>query len=120
MDDGPLHGSFFEIGVGGAVLVLPIIAVHLLVRELLQESVALLVAFDTMEIIRIAEKPFDVDLLIGVVYVLRGGDGTAYLGHPLHPPIVMFGPHPADDVGLLLGPPGLHLQGYAGPHMNHQ
>ena len=120
MDDGPLHGSFFEIGVGGSVLVLPVVAVHLLVRELLQESVALLVAFDAMEIIRIAEKPFDMDLLVRVVYIVRGGDGTANLGHPLHPPIEVFGPDLRQDLSLPLGPPGLHPDRHSLSHMNHQ
>lgn len=92
MRDRPLHGSFFKIRVGGAVLVLPVVTVHFLRRQLLQESVALLVAFQTMEVEGIAEKPFDVDLLVRVVYVVRGGDGTAYLGHPLHPPVEVFGP----------------------------
>ena len=120
MGDRTLHGSFFEIRVGGTVLVLPIIAVNLLRSQFVEEAVALLVAFQAMEIEGIAQQPFDVDLLVRVVYVVRGGDGTAYLGHPLHPPVEVLGPDLTQDLSLPLGPPGLHPDRHSLSHMNHQ
>lgn len=71
---------------------------------------ALPLVLQGVEIIRIAEKPLNVNLLIGVVYVLRGGYRTAQLGHPVHPPFIMFGPDAGDHVGLLVRAPGPHFQ----------
>lgn len=92
MGDRPLHVALLHIGVGVPVLVLPIVAVHLLGGELVEEAVARLVLLDGVEVVGITQQPFDVNLLIGVVDVRRIRDGTAYLGHPVHPPFIMFGP----------------------------
>lgn len=122
MSNRPLHGSFLQISVALPVRVLPIVTVHLLRRQLIEEAVALLLAFEGLEIIRIAEKILDMDLLIRIIYILGGGDGTAYFGHPVHPPLEVFGPDAADHVRLLLRPPSgdLHLHPRRRAHMNHQ
>ena len=121
MSDGPLHVALLHVGVGVPVLVLPIVAVHLLGGELVEEAVACLVLLDGVEVVGITQQPFDVNLLIGVVDVCRIRDGTAYLGHPFHPSVMMFGTDLRKDLPLLILAPGLHPHLHALLlHRNHQ
>lgn len=121
MGDSPFHVALLHVGVGIAVLVLPIIAVHLLGGELVEEAVAGFVLLDGVQIIGITQQPFDVNLLVGVVDVRRIRDRTAYLSHPVHPPFLMFGADAGEDFSLPILPPGLHPHLHALLlHMNHQ
>lgn len=119
--DGPLHVALLHVGVGVPVLVPPIIAVHLLGGELVEEAVARLVLLDGVEVVGITQQPFDVNLLVRVVDVRRIRDGTAYLSHPVHPPFLMFSADLRQDLSLLVLPPRLHPHLHASLlHRNHQ
>ena len=121
MGDGPLHVALLHVGVGVAVLVLPIVAVHFLGGELVEEAMACLVLLDGVEVVGITQQPFDVNLLVRVVDVRRIRDGTAYLGHPVHPSVLMFGTDLRQDFSLLILAPRLHTHLHASLlHMNHQ
>lgn len=121
MGDGPLHVALLHVGVSVAVLVLPIVAVHLLGGELIEEAMTGFVLLDGVEIVGITQQPFDMNLLVGVVDVRRIRDGTANLGHPVHPSVLMFGADLRQDLPLLILAPGLHPHLHALLlHRNHQ
>ena len=121
MGDSPLHVTLLHVGVGVPVLVLPIVAIHLLGGELVEEAVTRLVLLDSVEVVGITQQPFDVNLLVGVVDVRRIRDRTAYLGHPVHPSVLMFGADLRQDLSLPVLSPGLHPHLHASLlHRNHQ